>query len=134
MSHGDTDRFAPLLPYRWGPSWRAVLQNYPARGIAYLDRSQRERVIGTPPIPPPQTLHGFKVECGPWELIAKPRVREYFRATMTVTDPAENTEIEQFLIVDPYDLKITPEKLTMKIMLAMGEALNLAYGLAMRHE
>jgi hypothetical protein len=130
----DGQRYYAVLPYRWQPSWRATLQNFPRRGMRYLEHSQHERLIDSPPTPEAQTLHGFKVELGPWELIAKPRVREYFRATMTVTDPGENEVIEQYLIVDPYDLKTTWEGLTMKIMLAMGEALKLAYGLAMRYE
>lgn len=123
---------AAILPYRWGPGWRAVLQNYPRRETRYLERSQRERVIDYPPMPVPLGLHGFEVSIAPWELIRKPNVREYFRATITVTDPAENEVIEEYLIVDPYDLKIEMDKLEAKIVAFMRQALRMGYEIRMR--
>lgn len=127
MGVTDGEIFAPLLPYRWGPSWRAVLQNYPKRAMAAMEK--QEKVIDYPPTPEPQMLHGFVVTLSAWELIRKPLVREYFRAEAVVTDPRNNVLLQQYLIVDPFDLKITWGGLTSKIERAMDDALRLGYHL-----
>lgn len=111
-----------MRPYRFGPSWRAVLQNYFLR--LDLIGVQPKRAFEQPPTPPAMVApDGYRVHVGEWEWIVKPMVRDYFRAMLRV-DRYDEPILQQFLIVDPYDLKIGMDELTRKIEDAMHAALT----------
>lgn len=133
----DADIYEPMLPYRFIAGWRATLRNYPPRGTKVLN-SRLGQSLMTPPavadieIESPRG-YPLRAHLQAWELVEKPGIRPYYRAELVIYHGDDDeAQIEEMLLVDPYEANLEAAVLRLKIERFIIAALHRARDRATR--